>query len=77
MSTRRTFLKHAAQLGAAIALNDHVCRSDESEGVEVNDVQSQLNATRVASVLKPQSLDDLQAALRDARRRERGVSLAG
>ncbi len=43
----------------------------------VNDVQSRLNATRVAEVRTPTSLDDLQAALRDARNQNRPLCIAG
>lgn len=46
-------------------------------GVEVNDVQSRLNATRVAEVRTPTSVDDLQTALRDARGQNRSLCIAG
>jgi FAD/FMN-containing dehydrogenase len=46
-------------------------------GIEVNDVQSQLNATRVHRIVQPTSLDAIQAALIDARREGRAVSVAG
>jgi FAD/FMN-containing dehydrogenase len=79
MSSRREFLKQAAQLSAAFALP--VCASAreaaELTGVELNDVQSQLNATRVHRVVRPASVATIQAALWDARREGRAVSVAG
>jgi len=79
MPTRREVLKASAQMGMALTLPSapHFVRAVEPEGVEVNDVQSQLNATRVHEVRKPRSLDDFQAALRDGERLGRPVSLAG
>jgi FAD/FMN-containing dehydrogenase len=76
MLTRREMLERTAQVGAALALPS-LGRAAEPEGVEVNDVQSQLNATRVRRVVKPRSIDDLQAALADARRDGRAVCVAG
>jgi FAD/FMN-containing dehydrogenase len=43
----------------------------------VNDVHSQLNETRVRSIIEPDSVSALQAAVRSARARERFVSVAG
>jgi len=79
MPTRREFLKKTAQLGAVIALPAHAIDSPAGEpaGVEVNDVQSQLNATRVHRMVQPTSIDAIQAALRDTRREGRDVSVAG
>ncbi len=79
MLTRREFLERAAQLGGALLLPScaPTLRVAEPEGIEVNDVQSQLNATRVNRILTPRSIDEIQAALRDARRAGRAVSVAG
>src|SRR5437879_3018846 len=79
MLTRRELLKTSAQLGAAIALPSpsFFARGDEAAGVEVNDVQSQLNATRVHEIKNPASIDEIQAALREARHMGRAVSVAG
>jgi FAD/FMN-containing dehydrogenase len=79
MLTRREMLGATASLGAALALpgTDPGAYADESAGLEVNDIQSQLNATRVARVVAPRSMDDLVAALREARRERRPVSVAG
>ena len=51
--------------------------ADQRSGIEVNDVQSQLNPTRVNRIVKPQSLDAIQAALQGAQRESRAVSVAG
>lgn len=79
MPSRREFVKRAAQWGAAIALPTQTfdLRAAEPVGVEVNDVQSQLNATRVRRIVKPTSIDAIQAALQDARREGLAVSIAG
>lgn len=52
-------------------------RADQRSGIEVNDVQSQLNPTRVNRIVKPQSLGAIQAALHGAQRESRAVSVAG
>lgn len=79
MLTRREMLSTAANLGAALAL-PRVARpadADETAGVAVNDVQSQLNATRVRRVVKPRSMDEVAAAVRDARRQRVAISVCG
>src|SRR5262245_24135772 len=77
--TRRDALKRTAQFGAAavLPLNLSKISADEPSGVEVNDVQSQLNRTHVSRIVKPRSLDDIQAALRLAQSENRSVSVAG
>jgi hypothetical protein len=79
MTTRREFLQHSLQWSAAITAQARARLSlaDESTGIEVNDVQSQLNATRVHRIIQPRSIDSIQAALRDAQREGRSVSVAG
>jgi hypothetical protein len=79
MLTRRDLLRRTAQLGAALALPAHPLLGGEKQpaGVEVNDVQSQLNRTRVNRIVAPKSLDTIQATLRDAKREGRAVSIAG
>ncbi len=46
-------------------------------GVEVNDMQSRLNATRVSRIVQPRTLDEIQATLRDATRDNLAVCIAG
>ena len=79
MLTRRAFLEKTAQLGGAAFLPSCALtnRGAGPSGVEVNDVQSQLNATRVRRILTPRSIDEIRAALGDARREGRAVSVAG
>lgn len=76
MLTRRQMLQKAAHLGAIVSCGSKLAGA-EAEGVEVNDVQSQLNATRVARLIKPKTIDDIQAALRIARQEEKAISIAG
>jgi len=79
MPTRRELLKISAQMGVAIALPSapFFVRAEGPSGIEVNDVQSQLNATRVHEIKNPRSIDDLQVALRETQRQKRAVSVAG
>jgi FAD/FMN-containing dehydrogenase len=79
MTRRREVLKTTAQIGAALALPSWPLASDGAQqaGIEVNDVQSQLNATRVARIVSPRSIDDIQAVLAAARKEGRAVSVAG
>src|SRR6516165_5048028 len=79
MPNRREMLRMTAKLGAILArpFRPLLGRISQPDGVEVNDVQSQLNATRVHRIIRPRSIDEIQAALRDARKEGRAVSLAG
>ena len=78
MLTWREVLKTTAQLGAALALPSlTLCGQAKQSGVEVNDVQSQLNQTRVNRIVTPKSMEAIQAGLRDAARDARAVSVAG
>ncbi|HVJ81376.1 MAG TPA: FAD-dependent oxidoreductase, partial [Planctomycetia bacterium] len=74
MRTRREFLGDAACAGAAGLLPLQVAAP---AGVEVNDMQSQLNATVVRKVVKPTSIGELQAAIRAAERAGEFVCVAG
>lgn len=79
MWTRRQILQTSARAGATLALPTArlVAGDQDMDGIEVNDVQSQLNATRVFEIRKPDLIDALQIALQDARRLGRAVSVAG
>jgi FAD/FMN-containing dehydrogenase len=85
---RRDFLKASAALAAlpvagciakpirvgspyASAIPEH------DAGLLVNDIHSQLNATRVASVVKPRTVDELRKALVEAKAAGQSVSVAG
>src|SRR5262249_32571240 len=50
---------------------------EHDAGVIVNDLHSQLNATRVASIVKPGSVEELRRAILDAKAAGRSVSIAG
>jgi FAD/FMN-containing dehydrogenase len=70
--TRRDILRYsAAALVAARA------GSAAEAGAEINDVHSQLNATRVSSVIRPRSLEELRAAILRAREEGLRVSVSG
>ena len=43
----------------------------------VNDIHSQLNATAVHQIVKPESIDSVVKAIRSARRQNRAVCIAG
>ena len=87
---RRDFLKASAAIAAlpvagcvaqplrAIGLPYVSAIPEHDAGLLVNDVHSQLNATRVASIVKPRNVDELQAGhRRGARAAGRSVSIAG
>ena len=50
---------------------------DVEGGMLVNDVHSQLNATEVAAIVKPRSVEELRTAVRDARSRSQSIAIAG
>ena len=71
MITRREFLRIA---GLAAAWPYAPARA---AGVVVNDIHSGLNATRVHSVVEPDTLDAVRDAISGARRERRAVCIAG
>ena len=84
-TTRRSFLRvGAAALAMPGLAKGMVGRAEgpaaappTASGVIVNDIHSQLNATQVASIVRPGSVDALQAAIREAARQGAAVSIAG
>ena len=70
--SRRDILRYSA---AALAVA-RVGTAAET-GVEVNDVHSQLNATRVANLVRPRSVEELRAAILRARDEGLRVSVSG
>jgi FAD/FMN-containing dehydrogenase len=50
---------------------------DRPDGTIVNDVHSQLNRTRVDEILRPESVEQLQAAIAQSRAQSRAISVAG
>src|SRR5947208_10466437 len=78
MLTRREFLEVGATAGTAIALAPYGCAGERSApGVVVNDIHSQLNATRVYRVAKPASADAVVQLVRNAGQEGRPLSIAG
>ena len=86
--TRRDFIRVSAA-AAAIPVTACVPRPfpvrspnasaipDQDDGPLVNDVHSQLNATRVDAIVKPQTVDEVRAAVSRARSQGQSVSIAG
>src|SRR5437773_10519476 len=73
MLTRREFL----EAGTAIALAPYGCAGERSApGVLVNDIHSQLNATRVYRVVKPASADAVVQLVRSAAQEGRPLTIA-
>jgi FAD/FMN-containing dehydrogenase len=78
MLNRRELLRHSAAAGVALAWHRHALPAlADDQDLLLNDVQSQLNPTRVRRIETPTSLDELQAALRAAAREGLAVSVAG
>jgi FAD/FMN-containing dehydrogenase len=85
---RRTFL-HAATAAAALPLTGCVARPlavhsptasaipDTAPSLVVNDIHSQLNATRVKEIVKPRGADEVRAAVNRARASGTSVAVAG
>jgi FAD/FMN-containing dehydrogenase len=74
-NSRRDFLK----LGCALLplWKGLSVPGDDSSPVTVNDIHSQLNATRVDRIVKPTSVSDLRRIIQDARSRGIPISVAG
>jgi FAD/FMN-containing dehydrogenase len=73
MIDRREFLK----LTGLTAACPRVVAMAKPAGVIVNDLHSQLNATRVHHIVAPETLDAVRDALNAARRERRPVCIAG
>lgn len=73
MIDRRDFLKIAG-LTAALP---HTSALAEPSGIIVNDIHSQLNATRVRRIAEPATFDALRNTLQSANRERRAVCIAG
>src|SRR3989454_5971746 len=78
MLTRREFLVAGAAAGGGVALATYGCAGERAApGVLVNDIHSQLNATRVYRVVKPASADAVVQLVRSAGQEGRPLSIAG
>jgi FAD/FMN-containing dehydrogenase len=80
MISRREFLESAAKISAAVAIAPgcapRMAEVMDGGGVVVNDVHSQLNATQVRSVVRPESVSAVQQVVRDAASQRRALSIA-
>ena len=75
---KRTERVRAKARATKLAPREHGLRLLPAKAGEiVNDIHSQLNATRVSAIVQPDSIEALQAALREARMEGRAVSVAG
>jgi FAD/FMN-containing dehydrogenase len=75
MWTRRQFLQAAG--AATLWTGGRVPPVSSAAGTVVNDVQSQLNATRVDRVARPRSVEEVQRAILAARSEGKGISISG
>jgi FAD/FMN-containing dehydrogenase len=76
MTTRREFIRTAASAGTGLALLPHFAKPASAVEI-VNDIHSQLNATRVDRVVPVKSEGELRAAIAAARAEGKPVALAG
>src|SRR2546425_13269073 len=85
---RRDFLKRTSAALATLPMGACVARMpvrpvyrslipEDTSGTLVNDVHSQLNATRVAAIVQPSTVEELAAAIADAQANGRAVAVAG
>jgi len=72
--SRREFLASSAALLAARALPAF---THESTPTVVNDIHSQLNPTRVSTILQPRSLADVQHIVRAAHKKNQPIAISG
>ncbi len=71
MISRREFIAGSVALMATRRL------LSQTHDVVVNDIHSQLNGTRVSNVSRPQSLQDVQRIIQQARKERKAISVAG
>ena len=62
---------------AAFSLSGAPAQEQAAPGIVVNDVHSRLNETRVQRVETPDSVEAIQAIVRQARNERRAISIAG
>jgi len=81
MLSRRDFLQLAAKAGVATVVvpgrRPGGVASANAEGISVNDVHSHLNPTRVRRIVRPESSEAVQCAVRAARAEGQALSVAG
>ena len=89
MLTRRRFLKTSTLAAAALPVAGCIARPlpvvsptassipDEPTGLVVNDIHSQLNATRVGAIVKPATVRAVQDVILAAREGRKSIAIAG
>ena len=79
MATQSESLTWPTEAGNALAARGSAgsSASPARSGTIVNDIHSQINETRVHELRNPRSIRDVQAAVRQAHRQGRAVSIAG
>ena len=75
MISRREFI--AGSVAVAVTSSASGRPRAEAGSILVNDIHSQLNSTRVQSILEPRSLEDVQTIVRTARKNREIISVAG
>jgi len=75
MISRREFI--AGSVAVAVTSSASGRPRAEAGSILVNDIHSQLNSTRVRSILEPRSLEDVQTIVRTARKNREMISVAG
>src|ERR1700723_3781598 len=75
MISRRDFM--AGSVAWLAAASSATKPSLENESIQVNDIHSQLNPTRVLAISEPRTLEDVQNLVRSAGKAQRLISVAG
>ena len=75
MISRRDFM--AGSVAWLAAASSATKPSLENESIQVNDIHSQLNPTRVLAISEPRTLEDVQNLVRSAGKAQRLISIAG
>ena len=76
---RREFFHRTGVAWATLSLGQHprLWANRTTRDVLVNDIHSQLNATRVHGIERPTSIEALQSIVRSCKRESRAISIAG
>lgn len=73
MISRRDFLAGST----ALYIGSHCAQAFAEDSRIVNDIHSQLNRTRVDGIVSPTSVNEIQAAVREAKAAKQALSIAG
>ncbi len=75
MISRREFI--AGSTTALAAFPVYSLFASDAQEVLVNDIHSQLNPTHVLKIVQPESVEDVQAIIRTAKKNKHSISVAG